>query len=67
MIRVDRLVFDIPGMTPGRAERLSRRIGATLEENGSSEHSVDVLLPPGAASDDAILAALAAALHARGA
>ena len=71
MIRVVRHVFDLPGMTPPRAERLSRRIGAMLGDGGSSgaadADAVDVLLPPGAATDEEIVAALASALRSRGA
>jgi hypothetical protein len=69
VIRVDRLVLDVPGMSPGRAGRLSARIGAMLGESGPSEatDALDIKLPPGAATDEAILAALAAALRSRGA
>jgi hypothetical protein len=67
MIRVDRLVFDVPGMTPGRARHLSLAIGTALGAVRSSEDSVGVLLAPGGTSDEAILAALAAALRSRGA
>jgi hypothetical protein len=68
MIQVDRLILDVPGMTPGRAERLAHAIGALLGESGAAPaEQVDALVPPGAATDAAILAALAAALHARAA
>jgi hypothetical protein len=66
MIRVERLVLDIPGMTPGRAGTLSRAIGRMLGDQSASAARLDVLLPPGGApSDEAILAAVAAALLAR--
>lgn len=68
MITLDRLVLDVPGMTPERARRLSHEIAAMLAEHAGSAAPIDgmqVLLPPGAGSDAAILAALSAALRAR--
>ncbi len=67
MIRIDRLVLDLPGVGPARAEHLGRSIGEAVAESGNVEDSgrIEVLLPPGAASDDDILAALESALRAR--
>jgi hypothetical protein len=69
MIRVDRLVLDLPGMTPPRAERLSRKVGALLGQDlpEGTAKAIDVMLPPGGASDEEIVTALAAALRSRGA
>lgn len=67
MIGVDRLVLDVPGMTPERATRLSSAIGALLADAApAAAHRIAVTLPHGPASDEAILAALAAALGRRG-
>jgi hypothetical protein len=65
MIRIDRLVFEVPGMTAARAERLSVAIGTMIAGGGAAASAgrLEALLPPGAASDEAILTALAAALR----
>ncbi len=71
MIELGRLVFDIPGLTTERAKRLARRIGeiAAAQQGdkpgmAASPEKLDVLIPPGRAlSDEAILAAVAAALR----
>jgi hypothetical protein len=67
MIRVDRLVLDLPHIAPARAERLARAIGDILAAARFSGDPGDipVLLPPGAASDREILSAFEAALRAR--
>lgn len=68
MIGIDRLVLDIPGMNPTRAARLAERIGARLTgalPKGGKVDRVQITLPSGAPSDEAIIAAVTAAIAAR--
>jgi hypothetical protein len=67
MIRVDRLVLDLPDIAPARAERLARAIGGILAAArfAGDPGDIPVLLPPGGSSDREILSAFEAALRAR--
>jgi hypothetical protein len=63
MIAVDRLILAVPGMSPERAERLARAIGAMVAEAGTaSANRVEASVDPNA-TDASILAALTASLR----
>lgn len=68
MIGIDRLVLDLPGMSRDRAARLAEEIGGLLAAAGdrlTATERLEIVLPSAPASDDAILAAIAASLRAR--
>jgi hypothetical protein len=68
MIRIDRLILDIPGMNPTRAAELAERIGTTLANVRTADIAIDrleVVLPPGRVSDRQILSAFIDAFAAR--
>ena len=64
MIALDRLILDIPGMSPDRASRIARAIGSLLAARpGLSDIGrIDLRLKPGESEDVDIVAAIVAAL-----